>query len=133
MKSYEPEIGKSDLTCLVVEKSRPELPNSHLTSGGLLARNTIWNLLGQIFPLVVATVTIPVLIRTMGVVRFGLLSLTWTLIGYFSLIDLGIGRALTKFVADKLAANEESSIPPLVWTCLFLMLVLGLAGAAAII
>lgn len=110
-----------------------EKPNGHLTSGRLLARNTIWNLLGQVLPMAVGVVTIPLLIRGMGVERFGVLSLAWTVIGYLSLIDLGIGRALTKFVADKLGSNDEHSIPPLAWTCLFLMILTGLVGTMAIL
>lgn len=104
--------------------------NSHLTSGHLLARNTVWNLAGQILPMVVGLITIPPIIRAIGVERFGVLSLAWVVVGYFSLFDLGIGRALTKLVADKLGANEEHSIGPLVWTSLLLMLVLGIFGAA---
>src|SRR5215470_14965347 len=96
-----------------------------LTSGRLLARNTIWNLLGQTLPMAVGLVTIPLLVRGMGAERFGVLSLAWIVVGYFSLFDLGIGRALTKLVADKLAINDEQSIPPLVWTSLLLLLLLG--------
>jgi O-antigen/teichoic acid export membrane protein len=103
--------------------------NLHLTSGRLLARNTIWNLLGQILPIIVGLVTIPIIIRGMGVDRFGVLSLAWIVVGYFSLFDLGIGRALTKFIADKLGTNEEHVIPPLAWTSLLLMLILGVVGA----
>jgi O-antigen/teichoic acid export membrane protein len=99
-----------------------------LTSGRLLARNTIWNLLGQLLPMAVAVVAIPPLIRGIGVARFGVLSLAWIVIGYFSLFDLGIGRALTKLVADKLGANEEHSIPPLAWTSLLLLFLLGVLG-----
>jgi O-antigen/teichoic acid export membrane protein len=65
----------------------------------------------------------------MGVERFGVLSLAWIVVGYFSLFDLGIGRALTKLVADKLGSGEQSSIPPLVWTSLLLMFLLGVFGA----
>jgi O-antigen/teichoic acid export membrane protein len=103
-------------------------PVSHLTSGRLLARNTIWNLVGQLLPMAVAVLAIPLLIRGMGAARFGILSLAWVVVGYFSLFDLGIGRALTKLVADKLGANEEHSIPPLAWTSLLLMFLLGIIG-----
>ena len=106
-----------------------ENSNSLLTSGRLLARNTVWNLAGQILPMIVGLVTIPLIIRAIGVERFGVLSLAWVVVGYFSLFDLGIGRALTKLVADKLGANQESSIAPLAWTSLLLMLVLGIFGA----
>jgi O-antigen/teichoic acid export membrane protein len=79
--------------------------------------------------MVVAIVTIPIIIREMGIERFGVLSLVWILVGYFSLFDLGIGRALTKFVSDKLGNSEEHAIPPLVWTSLLLMFLLGIVGA----
>src|SRR5690242_10714343 len=103
--------------------------NSHLTSGRLLARNTAWNLVGQILPMLVGILTIPVIIRAMVVDRFGVLSLAWIVVGYFSLFDLGIGRALTKMIADKLGANEELTIAPLAWTSLLLLLLLGILGA----
>jgi O-antigen/teichoic acid export membrane protein len=67
------------------------IPN--LTSGRLLARNTIWNLIGQLVPLLVGMVAIPPLVRGLGIDRFGLLSLVWVIIGYFSFFDLGLGRA----------------------------------------
>lgn len=102
--------------------------HAHLTSGRLLAKNTIWNLLGQVLPMAVGLVAIPQIIRGMGVERFGVLSLAWVIVGYFGFFDLGIGRALTKMIADKLGASEERSIAPLVWTSLILMLALGFSG-----
>src|SRR5437667_12210334 len=75
-------------------------PVPNLTSGRVLARNTVWNLSGQLLPMIVAVITVPLLVRGLGVARFGVLSLSYVLIGYFSLFDLGIGRALTKLVAD---------------------------------
>lgn len=99
-----------------------------LTSGRLLARNTVWNLLGQSVPMLVAVFSIPLLIRNIGTERFGILTLMWMVIGYFSLFDLGLGRALTQLVAEKLGAGEEQEIPVLVWTGLGLMLLLGLLG-----
>ncbi|HEY6351151.1 MAG TPA: flippase [Candidatus Angelobacter sp.] len=103
-------------------------PTPNLTSGHLLASNTVWNLLGQLLPMAVAVVSIPPLIRALGVPRFGVLSLAWIVIGYFSLFDLGLGRALTKLVADRLGAKQEKAIPGLAWTSLLLMLVLGIVG-----
>jgi O-antigen/teichoic acid export membrane protein len=106
--------------------------NRQLTSGRLLARNTVWNLLGNVAPMIVAVFCIPILIRGLGRERFGVLTLAWALIGYAGLFDLGLGRALTQLVARKLGAGEEGEIPSLVWTSLLLMLVLGLIGTAAI-
>jgi O-antigen/teichoic acid export membrane protein len=108
-------------------------PNGHLTSGRLLARNTIWNLIGSVAPMGVAVFCIPVLIRGLGKERFGVLTLAWALIGYASLFDLGLGRALTQLVAKKLGAGEEREIPSLAWTSLLLMMLLGFAGTVCIL
>src|SRR6266849_6884349 len=102
--------------------------NGHLTSGRLLARNTVWNLVGSAAPMAVAVFCIPILIRGLGHERFGVLTLAWALIGYASLFDLGLGRALTQLASRKLGEGEEREIPSLAWTSLLLMLLLGLLG-----
>jgi O-antigen/teichoic acid export membrane protein len=107
--------------------------NAHLTSGRLLARNTAWNLLGYGAPMVVAVFCIPILIRGLGTDRFGVLTLAWALIGYASLFDLGLGRALTQLVACKLGIGEEAEVPGLAWTSLLLMMLLGFVGTASIL
>ena len=109
------------------------IPNRRdkLTRGSLLARNTALNLVGYCAPLVVAIFAIPLLIKGLGTDRFGILTLAWVLIGYLSLFDLGLSRALTKLVAEKLGAGQEQEIPALVWTALFVMFFLGVGVTIA--
>lgn len=102
---------------------------SRLTGSRLLARNSLLNLLGVGLPMAVALLTVPVLIRALGEERFGVLTVGWVVIGYFSLFDFGLGRALTKLLAEKLSADRKEEIPPLVWTTLLLMFLLGVGGA----
>ena len=78
--------------------------------------------------MLVAFFSIPRLIAGLGTERFGVLSLAWMVIGYFSLFDLGLGRALTRLVAEKLGAGRQSEIPPLIWTGLISMAGMGIAG-----
>jgi O-antigen/teichoic acid export membrane protein len=106
--------------------------SAQLTSGRLLARNVVWNLLGTVAPLLVAVPAVPRLIRAMGTDRFGVLTLAWVVIGYFGLFDFGFGRALTKLVAEKLGTGESEDIPGLFWTSLALMLVSGCVGGGVI-
>jgi O-antigen/teichoic acid export membrane protein len=103
-----------------------------LTQGSLLARNTIWNLIGYGVPLVVALFAIPLLIKGLGTDRFGVLTLAWVFIGYLSLFDLGLGRALTKLVAEKLGVGKVGEIPALIWTAILVMFFLGLGIAIAV-
>ena len=111
-----------------LSNASPNNVNS-LTSGRILARNTIWNLVGQGAPLLVALFAIPLLIKGLGTARFGVLTLAWAVVGYFSLFDLGLGRALIKLVAEKLGAEQTEDILRLIWTALALMGMLGITGA----
>src|ERR1035437_2787972 len=101
---------------------------SIMTDSRMLARNTALNLAGQAVPIAVALVSIPWLIRGLGADRFGVLTLAWAAIGYFGLVDLGLGRALTHAVAIRLGSNREDELESVGWTGLVLMFVLGAAG-----
>ena len=81
--------------------------NVSLVGGRRLARNVFWNLLGVGTPLLVAVVAIPRLIEALGTDRFGVLTLAWMVVGYFGLLDLGLGRALTKLVAERLGKGQD--------------------------
>src|SRR4051794_27268252 len=117
---------------LVEAPPGPESALHRLTSGRVLARNAAWSLVGQVAPMLVAVVAIPLLIGGLGRDRFGVLTLAWLVIGYFSLFDFGLGRALTKVVAERLGEDREGELPALVWTSLGLMMALGLAGALVV-
>jgi O-antigen/teichoic acid export membrane protein len=75
--------------------------------------------------MVTGVLAMPILIKGPGIDRFGVLALMWMVIGDFSLFELGRGRASTRFVAEKLEAGQDETIPALVWTALFPMVILG--------
>ncbi len=97
-----------------------------LTQSPLLAKNTVLNLIGYGSPLIVAVFSIPMIVDGLGTDRFGILTLAWVLIGYFGLLDLGLGRALTVVVAEKLGKEQTSDIPQTIWTALFAMLLVAI-------
>jgi O-antigen/teichoic acid export membrane protein len=99
-----------------------------VTSGRLLARNSLLNVLGQVGPLVVAVFAVPILVRALGVDRFGILTLAWAAIGYFSLFDLGLGRALTQSASAAIGAGRVDELPVLSVTALSAMALLGVLG-----
>ena len=103
-----------------------------LTGGRLLARNALGNLASQFVPIAIAILTLPVMIRGLGTDRFGIVTLAWMVLGYFSLFDLGLGRALTQAVSERLGRGESDAVPELVWTALSLMAMLGMAGGVTV-
>ena len=67
-------------------------------------------LVSLILPLVIGAVSVPYIIERLGVVRFGVLTLVWGIFGYFSLFDFGIGKALTKRIAESRSASHEAAV-----------------------
>lgn len=81
--------------------ARPPRP-SVLASTGL-------NLAGTGLPLAAALVGLPLIASAFGAERLGFLTLAWAVVGYLSLFDLGIGRALTKAVAERAVAERAGA------------------------
>lgn len=94
-----------------------------------ISRNALWNLAGNGLPLLVGLATIPPLLRGLGTERFGLLTLVWATLGYFSLFDLGIGRATTKYVAEYEAAGRVIDAARLLRAALFMLGLIGILAA----
>lgn len=92
----------------------------------MIIRHTVYNAAGLIVPIVVAIVTMPILIKSLGVDRFGLLTLIWAIVSYFGIFDLGLGRALTQQISVLMVKEKWASINSLVRTSLVLLLFLGL-------
>lgn len=94
----------------------------------MVFRNSVYNLLGLGLPLIVAVISIPVLIDSLGDEHFGVLTIIWAIVSYFGLFDLGLGRAVTQQVSASLAAGDEIRLKGILGTSSMLMLTLGLIG-----
>jgi len=94
-----------------------------------LVNNVLFNLSGQGLPLLAALFAIPLLIKALGIDRFGIFTLIWVVVGYFGLFDLGIARAMTKLVAERFGTTRENEIPGIFWTAIPVVLLSGLVGA----
>ena len=90
------------------------------------------NLIGQALPLLVAVVAMPFVVRGLGTERFGLLSLAWVVMGYFTILDLGLGRATTKYVAEALGKGEGRRVSQIIWTAASVQAIMGAIGAFAL-
>jgi O-antigen/teichoic acid export membrane protein len=99
---------------------------------GLRVRNIAINFLGQVIPLIVGVVAIPFVIRGLGVESFGILSFAWMFLGYFTIFDLGLGRATTKFVSEELGKGTTEDLRSIFWTSCLMNLFLGFIGGLII-
>jgi len=56
------------------------------------------------------------------------LALAWAALGSASLFDLGVGRAVTKLVAERLGHSDDADLAKDVWSALSALAVIGLIG-----
>jgi len=103
--------------------------NSYKMQPFFIARGVIFNFVGQIIPIFVGIVSTPIIVHDLGIERFGLLTISWTVLGYFSILDFGLGQAATKFVSEVLG-KRESIISQIIWTILAGQFILGFIGTA---
>lgn len=79
-------------------------------TGVALKKNSFFSLLTSAVPVLVGLVTVPILIRLLGLERFAFLSIIWALIGYFGILDLGLSRSLGKRAAKRHAAGDRQAL-----------------------
>jgi len=93
-----------------------------------IRKNTFWNLFGSVAPMLIGIVAIPYIHKHIGIERIGVLTIIWALIGYFSIFDFGLGRAITQRIAS-LAPNEtDGRKKTIATTGVFLTLLIGAMG-----
>lgn len=97
-----------------------------------LKRNALWNLAGSVVPLLAGVALVPFTLSRLGNEAFGVLTLIWGLIGYFSLFDFGVGRALTFQLSRLSATGQERQAGQVFRAGLLLTCAAGLFGAVLV-
>ena len=97
-----------------------------------MVRNVAINFIGLILPTFVSLATVPAYIRLVGVERYGVISLVWTLIGYFSILDLGMSMAAQHQIAKAHAAGDAAQRTRVFWSAVWLNFATGVIGGLAI-
>jgi len=110
---------------LTVSAENIPCPASDRTTRSV-AHNSLLNGVGSLLPLLVGVLAIPYTIHGLGTARFGILSLAWMVLGYFTMFDLGLGRSATRFLAEALSANQRYRVPSLFWSAIVLQVAFAL-------
>lgn len=95
-------------------------------------KNTYWNIVGAVIPILVGALSIVPLVDKLGVELFGVLTILWVVIGYFSLFDLGVGRALTQQVSKLRVQDKGYEIEAIIKAGIVITLFTGVIGASLI-
>ncbi len=71
-----------------------------------LVRNTLYNVLGKSWGILLSLLLIPFLVAYLGLERFGLWALFGVVAGYFSLLDFGFGSSFVKYISEFHARSD---------------------------
>ena len=99
-----------------------------LSSTRTVAKSAMWNLIGRAGPLVVAVVITPYLVRFLGPSRWGIFTIALSVVGLFSIFDFGIGRSLTRAIAELIAEAKAQEAAELARSGIAILAVLGTVG-----
>jgi O-antigen/teichoic acid export membrane protein len=91
--------------------------------------NTFYQLGAQVAPAIAAIASIPFLLKQLGPEAFGVVTLFSTSLLYFMMLDLGLGRAATRFIAQSLEAGRPDDVRRYFWGSVFLLTGLGLVAS----
>ncbi|HDR2280142.1 TPA: oligosaccharide flippase family protein, partial [Enterobacter ludwigii] len=95
-----------------------------------LIKNTFWNLSGYIIPSLIAIPSLGYLARHLGPEKFGLFTLATALVGYASIFDAGLTRAVIREISFYRDNLEE--VKKIVSNSTLILTVLGLLGGGCI-
>ncbi len=90
-----------------------------------IRKNVIFTGIGYILPLLAALLTIPVMTSKLGVELYGLYVICYSLIGFMTLVDLGIGQTIVKYVAEYEATGQCYKVKPVLDVSFLIYLILG--------
>lgn len=102
------------------------------TRAHLVVRNALINFAGESVLLLIGLLTLPAITYGLGANRFGVLILALAVLGYLNLFDLGLGRAVVKFVAEALSTGDQSQIARITWGALLLLFLFGAIGGVGL-
>ncbi len=96
-------------------------------------RNVTYNFLSQVWFFILPIATSPYIVRHLGVDAYGVLSLATAIVGYLAVLDLGMGTATIKYMADAYVVRDFQAVSKVIGTSIVIYSGLGLLGTLAIL
>lgn len=95
-----------------------------------LIKNTFWNLSGYIIPSLIAIPSLGYLARHLGPEKFGLFTLATALVGYASIFDAGLTRAVIREIS--FYRDDSQEVKKIVSNSTVILTMLGFLGGGCI-
>ena len=96
-----------------------------------LIYNAFASSLGWFLPIVLTVVATPIVLKGLGDEKYGIYQLILGFVSYS--FTFGVGRAVTKYVAEYRISGQKEKISEIISVSFFLSIILSLAGSSVII
>ncbi len=103
-----------------------------LVSGRRIGRNSVLNLATGGSLLLLHILFVPFMLRAFGMELYGVLAVTWMVLGHLRWLDLGFSAACAKHVAEDLAWGRTEQAGLWAWTAVTAQSILGGVAAVAL-
>ena len=97
-----------------------------------IINTSLFNLTSSLWLTVLHFFTTPFIVNKLGVDAYGIYSVMFVVIGYFGFMELGLGRAIIKFIAEFHAKKDYDSIKKAIGSALLVYCLMGVIGAVLI-
>jgi O-antigen/teichoic acid export membrane protein len=98
-----------------------------------IGKYTVYNIVGQLIPTIIALFAVPIIIQKLGEDQFGIITLVAIIFGSSVLFDIGMGRTTSKFVANAIGEKKDFDIPIIFNNAVILQFFIGVLGAGIIV
>ncbi len=98
---------------------------------GKIVRNALFGFSTWVLPMLISFVATPIIVSSLGHEDYGIYALVLGFISYS--FNFGIGRAITKYIAEYRADEKPELVTKLISATFTLNLIIGIAGAAIIV
>ena len=96
-----------------------------------ITANFSFNMVGSLVPIILSLVTVPLYVHQIGLARYGIVSLSWVLLGYLGFFDFGMSHASANALA-KLGDDQKGERSKVLMTTFYSNIGLGLLGGAVL-
>jgi len=103
-----------------------------MTLANKTIQNAVAGIIGFVWPILLALVSMPYIVHRMGNDAYGVLVLVISVLGFFAFLDLGVTNASIKYIAESYVRNDTHEIGKILGSSLMLYLITGVAGGMII-
>ena len=91
-----------------------------------IIKNSIWNVAGYIVPAIITIPALGLLGRVLGAEMFGIFTLALAIVGYASIFDVGLTRAVIREIS--IFRDELEEKKKIISTASLLVIIMGVIG-----